>query len=59
MLAQQPEDIYPHMSDGDYKDIFAVPAMGHMKVLKVESIYKYAVPVSENSSVRKLTFPKH
>lgn len=59
-LAQTPDELYYHMADKDFLDIFAVPAIGNFKILlNVQSIYKYAVAVGDGSGLRKLTIPKH
>lgn len=59
-LAQTPDELYHHMADRDYLNIFSTPAICNFKILlSVESIYKYAVATGEDTGVRKLTIPKH
>ena len=59
-LSQTPEELYYHLSDKDYLDIFAIAAVGTFKLLlNVQSIYKYAVDLGDGSGLKKLTIPKH
>lgn len=59
-LAQTADELYFHMADRDYLDIFSSPAICGFKILlNVESIYKHAVSTGDDTGIRKLTIPKH
>lgn len=58
-LALTAEDIYLHMSDRDFLDIFAIPPIAPMTFLLSQSeIIKYAVEVTPGG-MRKITMPKN
>lgn len=59
-LAQNREELYPHMADRDYFGIFATAAMTSFKLLfRVDTIRAKAVSVGSESNVRKIVIPKH
>ena len=57
-LAQSMDDLYRHMSDKDYDDIFHQPADTYgLLVLNKEEIFKYAVP-PDGANIRRLIIPR-
>lgn len=57
--AQTVEDLYPHMSDKDYRDRFAVPAKTTMSVLlNLDGLLK-AMPGANSAGVKKLVLPRN
>lgn len=61
--ALTPEDLYMHMSDYDYVNLFASPASVNMElVLGKQELIENAVPVYENGvelNYRKIVIPEH
>lgn len=59
-LSQSMDELYLHMADPDYKNIFASAAITSFKFLfKVDTIRGKAVSLGSESNVRKLVIPKH
>lgn len=57
-LAQTMADLYRHMSDKDYDDIFNLPVETYgLLVLNKEEIFKYAVP-PDGANIRRLVIPR-
>lgn len=58
-MALDETDLYSHMSDKDYLDMFSIPGESTFKLLLSKSeIISRSIPVG-NTSIRKLTIPKH
>lgn len=58
-MALDESDLFGHMSDKDYLDMFSVPGESTFKLLLSKSeIINRSVPVG-GTSIRKLTIPKH
>lgn len=58
--AQTVEDLYPHMSDKDYIDRFAVPTTGNfIFFFGKDEILSKLVADSSNSGVRKVVIPRN
>ncbi len=58
-MALDEEDLFGHMSDKDYLDMYAVPGETTFKLLLSKSeIINRSVPVG-TSSIRKISIPKH
>jgi hypothetical protein len=58
--AQTPEELYPHMSDKDYVDRFAVPATTKIFFLMSETeLLERLVPEPGNTGISKLVLPRN
>lgn len=56
-LARTPQDLYKHMADDDYIDVFSTPSTGEfIFMINLADIIKYAVPVP-GESYSKVTIP--
>lgn len=58
--AQTPDDLYPHMSDKDYVDVFAVPATAPILfVINKNELINNLVSLNDGSGVSKLVIPRN
>ena len=54
------EDLYFHMTDRDYLDLFAKPSTTTMQlILPVDELTTKAVEIPNSGGIRKITIPKH
>lgn len=59
-LSQNQSELYRHMADRDFINVYSSGAMGPFKLLlKVDTIRAKAVSIGSESNVKKLTIPKH
>lgn len=59
-LAQSTDELYLHMADRDFVNIFSTPASARFKVvMSISAIRSLAVAVPGVENIRKLTIPKH
>jgi hypothetical protein len=57
--AQTPEDIYPHMSDKDFVDVYAVPSMANLLMVFDRSEVISKLVEDTSTGVKKLVIPRN
>lgn len=59
-MANTPEELYLHMADADYVNIYSSPAVVNLTLMfDLEEIIQTAVPISSATGVRKITIPRY